>query len=183
MDPIQHAVTLISSATLDKNILSLLQIGWYVPQRIRLRTVYDLAKLATAGQDDAATQIIALFFRKHRRALEDYLADAYPGQELIGEVFRCHEKQLYTASVLATLAATRSACIKNNVKIENIVRSAYANNISINKIMEQNTAAGGFFDARIREMHLSGQRTAGETESLKAIGLLAFITDFIKANG
>ncbi len=182
-DLMHDAVTLIADATLDKNILSLLQIGWYVPQRIRLRTVYDLAKLANAGQEDAASQIIVLFFRKHRKALEEYLNSCYPGQPLISEGFRAHEKKMYNASVLLMLAATRYACVKNLSLIQSILAdSHHAQSRSINRMLEQDGNLSGFFDSGIRAQYFEGQRVSGEIESLKSIGLLAFITDFVSAN-
>ena len=181
---IQLAVAMISNATLDRNILSLLKIGWYVPQKIGLRTVYDLSQLAGAGQQEAASQIIAMFFKKNRRLLEQYLSACHPHQLLIAEAFRAHDRKFYSASVMLLLAATRGVCEANLVTIESIVsRSNHSMSAEINQILEHHPLPGGFFDFDFRSRYLAGNVSGiGEWDSMQAMGLLAFVTDFLTAN-
>ncbi len=173
----------IRQATVDPNILALLDAGWYVPQNIRLRTVFDLARLVNQGQPEAAESIIMLFFKKNLPALGKFFSERHPNPDLICQGIAAHQKGLYTAAVLSFLAATHALCLSQNSRIKQIATGGnMRSNREINGLLGTSWLPQGYFSKRNRQSVMQGEApAAGEKESFMSMALLGFFADFIEA--
>ena len=171
---------MICGATMDRNILQLLECGWYVPQRIRLRTVFDLKGLVQQGQEAAAADIIMLFFRKNLTPLESYLVEQHSGQHYIPEAFRAHEKGLYNASVLMLLAFAKCLSGGNLILVRQVTgNNALGRNRSLHNLLGTHFILTGYFSEAERNAVLEANAgTLSARESYRAMALVSFITDF-----
>jgi len=174
-------------------------IGWYVSGNMLEKDVFMIFLSLKRGEIKSAEDILMKYYRKNQNKIKNDLIKLYPEKiKIIAEAFTAHRKSLYFASTILSISIADGICegkffrskkyIKNYLLTKNspdIVEAVLTKQSAIDADTRNLDNSNYFSDLnRHGIMHGLQWEYGDEKNSLKALSLLCFISDFVdrKAN-
>lgn len=165
--------------------------GWYLCSSIPTGSAWKALSSARAGYPDQAENICASYYRAELPALEERLCIRHKDRKnLLGEAFECHRTHLYFAStILFTSQADGlgDGKLLSKGKSKKYLSKQHSPRIATEVLSATSAITAGygsksnFFSDLNRHDMMHGLSSSYGTEinSLKALSLLMFTSDFV----
>lgn len=170
----------------------LAKYGWYIPGGINVTDLDQIIQKLYSDKVNEAETLLITYFKKNLKEIETQIKNKYVQRsDLFNEAFTCQKKKLYHASITLFLSQADGICegkifrgskvLKDNLKESenNPVIYILGEKSPLNKDTREKTPINFFSDLnRHAVMHGLDFDFGNETNSLKAISLLCFVSSF-----
>lgn len=182
----------IPNFSMEESSLILLKYGWYIPGKFQAKKIAELTELIKSKKIDKAENILTSFFNKNINEIEkDLIIKHFDRSEIIKEAFNSHKKKMYYSSTILLLSQadgiTESKMFigrkKFAEKIDSIKNPDFINILGKESPLNVDTRKDEnpeFFSDLNRHavMHGLSNNYGSERNSLKALSLLCFVSDY-----
>jgi hypothetical protein len=182
----------IPNFSMEESSLILLKYGWYIPGNFQIKKIAELTELIKSNKIEEAENILTDLFNNNLKEIEKKLIDKHLDRsEIIKEAFNSHKKKMnYSSTILflsqadgiteSKMFIARKKFEKNidpikNPEFINILGKESPLNVDTRK--DKNSE---FFSDLNRHavMHGLSNNYGSERNSLKALSLLCFVSDY-----
>ncbi|WP_298328610.1 hypothetical protein [uncultured Dokdonia sp.] len=182
----------IPNFSMKESALILLKFGWYIPREFKLKKIAELTELGRSKNFNEIDEILTEFFNEKIDNIEENLVGTYSERsEIIKEAFNSHKMKLYYSSTILFLSQAdgiteskmfigrknfeKNIDSRKNPDIVNILGEESPLNVDTRKDNNPN-----YFSDLNRHgvMHGLSNNYGSEKNSLKALSLLCFVSDF-----
>lgn len=172
--------------------------GWYISANMKYESVLQIYIAIKNSDIKTAEGILLKYYRKNIGEIKKYLLEKYPErQKIISEAFKTHRQKMYFSSTILFLSQADGICegkIFRGEKVlkkyldgkENleIIDAILLKESAINVDTRKEDKSNYFSDLnRHGVMHGLHSDYGNEKNSLKALSLFCFISDFTNFNG
>lgn len=170
--------------------------GWYIPPFIEVKTVFDIIELFENDKIIEAEKILIKYFKKNIKEIETNLINDHNNRSaILSEGFNAYRKKMFYSSTILFLSQADGMCdsiifigskinkIKNKEKSHPIINILSEKN-SLTDYYNSKTKNSNYFSDLNRHgvMHGISNDYGNEINSLKAISLVCYVSDFGRYN-
>jgi hypothetical protein len=190
--PILSKVFGIKNNSIEKNIRTLLNYGWYISAQMKMKKISEVIELIKSGKTEEAETILMNFFKNNLQEIEDQLVTKHSDRKsIIEEAFKAHKSNMFYSSTILFLSQgdgiidgkifhnrknlDKHLDNKKNPSFVKILKNDSSLNVPSIKINKSK-----YFSKLNRHSVMHGKSTDYGTEknSLKALSLCCFVSDW-----
>lgn len=180
---------------LNTNAYLLSKYGWYISTNMMTDSVFKIFEAIQNDNIEIAEVFFLRYYRKNISNIKTFLIKKYPDRELlITEIFKAHKQKMYFSSTILFLSQADGICegkifrgkkaletYLNDKKYHDIINVVFSKESAINADTRTEDKSNYFSDLnRHGVMHGLHLNYGDEKNSLKALSLFCFLSDFIR---
>lgn len=178
------------------NSITLSKYGWYLSDKMSIVLWRDVFIAIHKNKTETLDKILMRYYRKNTNRIKSVLLEKFPERkEVISEMFMAQKKKMYFSSTLLFLSQADGICegklfklSKNKKEFNELLKTVNTNSILISTLGKKSAIdawtgeKSNYFSELNRHevMHGLYNSYGNEINSLKALSLLCFISDFYK---